>query len=55
MKIMYKDYDKEKSQMELDKLFKELNGYDNPGGLSRRDIAIYKKLQKIKDIKNKKK
>jgi len=53
--MIYKEYNQEKSQMELDKLFKELNGYDNPGGLSKRDVMIYKKLQKLNEVKNKKK
>ncbi len=54
MKIMYREYNKEKSQMELDKLFKELNGYENPAGLSKRDAIIYKKLEKLNNMKKKK-
>ena len=30
MKFNVRDFNKDKSQQDLDKLFKELNGYENP-------------------------
>jgi hypothetical protein len=45
-------YREEFGQMELDKLFIEINGYNNPAAICDKDVRIYKNLQKMNDVKD---